>query len=80
MPEVIFIEHLFTVNCIEKTKIKKKEAGNGPFKKKESKNNSNIGYKGSLGNDFRYQGIVKDVTNFAKGTAHLPSIMMFIPN
>ena len=36
------IEHLFTVNCIEKTniektnieksKIKKKEAGNGPFK------------------------------------------------
>ena len=25
-----FIEHLFTVNCIEKTKIKK-EAGNGPF-------------------------------------------------
>ena len=22
-------EHLFTVNCIEKTKIKKKEAGNG---------------------------------------------------
>ena len=50
------------------------------LKKKESKNNSNIGYKGSLGNDFRYQGIVKDVTNFAKGTAHLPSIMMFIPN
>ena len=29
-----FIEHLFTVNCIEKTKIKKKEAGNGPFKKR----------------------------------------------
>ena len=28
-----FIEHLFTVNCIEKAKIKKKEAGNGPFKK-----------------------------------------------
>ena len=28
-----FIEHLFTVNCIEKTKLKKKEAGNGPFKK-----------------------------------------------
>ena len=27
----IYIEHLFTVNCIEKTKIKKKEAGNGPF-------------------------------------------------
>jgi len=25
---------LFTVNCIEKTKIKKKEAGNGPFFKK----------------------------------------------
>ena len=23
----------FTVNCIEKTKIKKKEAGNGPLKK-----------------------------------------------
>ena len=29
----IYIEHLFTVNCIENTKIKKKEAGNGPFKK-----------------------------------------------
>ena len=29
-----FIEHLFTVNCIEKTKIKRKEAGNGPFLKK----------------------------------------------
>ena len=27
------IEHLFTVNCIEKTKIKEKEAGNGPFLK-----------------------------------------------
>ena len=27
----IYIEHLFTVNCIKKTKIKKKEAGNGPF-------------------------------------------------
>ena len=26
-----FFEHLFTVNCIEKTKIKIKEAGNGPF-------------------------------------------------
>ena len=33
----IYIEHLFTVNCIEKTKIKKKEAGNGPFKKKQNK-------------------------------------------
>ena len=29
----IYVEHLFTVNCIEKTKIKKKYAGNGPFKK-----------------------------------------------
>ena len=28
----IYIEHLFTVKCIEETKIKKKEAGNGPFK------------------------------------------------
>ena len=26
-----FIEHLFSVNCVEKTKIKKKEAKNGPF-------------------------------------------------
>ena len=26
-----FIKHLFTVNCVEKTKIKRKEAGNGPF-------------------------------------------------
>ena len=29
----IYIEHKFTVNCIEKTKIKKNEAGNGHFKK-----------------------------------------------
>ena len=29
----LYIEHLFTVNCIEKTKIKKKEARNGPFLK-----------------------------------------------
>ena len=28
-----YIEHLFTVNCIEKTKIKKKVARNGLFKK-----------------------------------------------
>ena len=27
----IYIEHLFHFNCIEKTKIKKKEADNGPF-------------------------------------------------
>ena len=25
--------HVFTINCIEKTKITEKEAGNGPFKK-----------------------------------------------
>ena len=29
----IYIEHLFTVNCMEITKIKKKEAGNVGFKK-----------------------------------------------
>ena len=29
----ISTEHLFPVNCIEKTKIKKKEAGNGLIKK-----------------------------------------------
>ena len=28
---VKFIEHLFTVNCVEKTKIKNKEAVNGPI-------------------------------------------------
>ena len=28
-----FIDYLITVNYIEKTKIKKEEAGNGPFKK-----------------------------------------------
>ena len=27
----IYIEHLFTISCIEKTKINKKEAGNGPL-------------------------------------------------
>ena len=31
-----FIEHLSTVNCIEKTKIKEKVAGNGPFKIKNN--------------------------------------------
>ena len=30
-----FIKHLFNVNCVEKTKIKKKEAGNGPNLKKK---------------------------------------------
>ena len=30
----IYIEHLFSVNCIEQTKINKKEAGNGPFLQK----------------------------------------------
>ena len=29
----ISIEHLITVNCIEKTKIKQKESRNGPFMK-----------------------------------------------
>ena len=29
----IYIEHLCTANCVEKMKIKKKEAVNGPFKK-----------------------------------------------
>ena len=29
----LYIEHLFTVNCIEKTKIKEKEAWNDLFKK-----------------------------------------------
>ena len=28
---IFYIKHLFPVNCIEKTKIKKKETGNGPF-------------------------------------------------
>ena len=32
----IYIHHLLTVNCIEKKKTKKKEAGNGPFKKRTS--------------------------------------------
>ena len=30
-----FIEHFFIINFIEKTKINKKEAGNGPLLKKE---------------------------------------------
>ena len=32
----IYFERLFIVNCIEKTKIKKKEAGNGPFLKRRT--------------------------------------------
>ena len=31
--KILYIENLFTLNCIEKTKIKKKEAGKGQFKK-----------------------------------------------
>ena len=27
----IYVENLFTINFIEKTKINEKEAGNGPF-------------------------------------------------
>ena len=30
--------YVHSVNCIEKTKINKKEAGDGPFFKKEAKN------------------------------------------
>ena len=37
----IYIEH-FTVNCIEKTKIKKKETGNGPFFNNELSKRSKI--------------------------------------
>ena len=29
----LYIEQLFNVKCIEKTKIKEKEAGNGPLEK-----------------------------------------------
>ena len=29
----IYIEHLFTANCVLKRQKKEKEAGNGPFKK-----------------------------------------------
>ena len=31
------IIHVLTINCIENTKIKEKEAGNGPFKKEWTK-------------------------------------------
>ena len=33
----IYIEHLFAVKCIEKTKINLKEAGKGPFFRKRRK-------------------------------------------
>ena len=33
----IYIEHLFAVKCIEKTKINLKEAGQGPFFRKRRK-------------------------------------------
>ena len=35
-PSATFIEQLITVNCLGKTKNKEKEAGNRPFKKKNS--------------------------------------------
>ena len=34
----LYIEQLFNVKCIEKTKIKEKEAGNGPLEKNISNN------------------------------------------
>ena len=34
----LHILNVHSVNCIEKTKINKKEAGDGPFFKKEAKN------------------------------------------
>ena len=40
-----FTEHLFPVNCIEKTKIREEEAWNGPFLKKLlRKLHANISY------------------------------------
>ena len=40
-----WIEHLFIVNYVEKTKIKQKEADNGPLKKlKETKCESSLFY------------------------------------
>ena len=42
---------IFTVNCIQKTKIKKKEAGNGPFIK-------------SLKNDFLLYSVVAVVITY----------------
>ena len=38
-------EHLFTVSCTEKTKINKKEAGNGPLLKKWKVFSSEKSYK-----------------------------------
>ena len=35
--KIIYIEHLFTVNCVLKRRNKEKEAGNGPFFKKKMK-------------------------------------------
>ena len=35
----LYIEQLFNVKCIEKTKIKEKEAGNGPLEKTFLTNN-----------------------------------------
>ena len=39
------IEHLFTCNCFEKTKIKKKQAGNGPLKIQQSQRISAKSFK-----------------------------------
>ena len=33
---------MLIVSCVEKTKIKKKEAGNGPFKKRNRQNASGL--------------------------------------
>ena len=41
----ICIEHLFTFNCIEKTKIEKKEAGHCPFLCKKVKVDAIINFK-----------------------------------
>ena len=44
-PEVCSSNHLFTCNCFEKTKIKKKQAGNGPLKIQQSQRISAKSFK-----------------------------------
>ena len=40
----IYIEHLFTINCIEKTKINKKMQGMAHFKKTEQVSSNRYDY------------------------------------
>ena len=71
--KIIYIEHLFTVNCVLKRWKKEKEAGNGPFLKNDGIYGHN-GLKNLSMSEFelRISGVGSDrFTNWATTTAQV---------